>query len=81
MAVNKEINTPKPRLMEKPFTMLAPNELPKTYKIKQVISVDVFESRMDGHARLQPRSMACWRVRPERNSSFNLSKIKMIASC
>jgi len=41
---------------EKPFTMLAPNVLPKKNRIKQVISVEVFESRIEGQARLQARS-------------------------
>ena len=45
-------------VIEKPLTMLAPNVLPKNNKIKHVIRVEIFESRMEGQARLQPRSMA-----------------------
>ena len=43
MAVNSETSTPSARVTEKPFTMLAPNVLPKTNRIKQVMSVEVFE--------------------------------------
>ena len=64
----------------KPFTMLAPKVLPKTKRIRQVISVELLESRMDGHARLHARSIACRNVRPDLNSSFKRSKISTFAS-
>ena len=45
-----------------------------------VMSVAMFESRMEGQARFQARSTACSKVRPLRSSSFRRSKIRMFAS-
>ena len=46
----------------------------------QVISVEVFESRIDGQARSSPARMAAAIVLPLRSSSFMRSKIRMLAS-
>lgn len=78
IAVNKLVPTPIARVKEKPFTILAPKVLPKMYRTRQVSRVEAFESRIDGQARDQPRSIAGRRVRPARSSSFSLSKIKYI---
>jgi hypothetical protein len=71
IAVNILTRTPIPRVSENPLTMLAPNVLPKKKRIRQVISVEIFESRIEGQARFQPRSIACLSDFPERSSSLS----------
>ena len=71
MAVNILTTTPIARVSENPLTMLAPNVVPNQKRMAQVISVERFESRMDGQAFFQPRSIEFLRVLPERSSSFN----------
>jgi len=44
--------------MAKPTIRVAPKLLPNQYRIRQVIRVEKFESRMEGQARLKPRSTA-----------------------
>ena len=50
IAVNRLTNTPIASVSAKPLTMLAPNALPNQYRMPQVISVEIFESRIDGQA-------------------------------
>ena len=45
-----------------------------------VIIDEVFESRIDGHAREKPSCTASMMPLPLRNSSFILSNIRMLAS-
>ena len=81
-------STPIARVMANPLTAGAPVSLsprtlkpePSQYKMAQMISVEMFESRMEVQARSKPASMAALRLRPRRNSSFIRSKIKMLAS-
>jgi hypothetical protein len=80
IAQNKLTPTPTARVKAKPFTIVAPKDEPNQNKMAQVISVEAFESRMDGQARFQARSTACKKVRPLRSSSFNRSKIRIFAS-
>jgi hypothetical protein len=61
---NKLITTPIARVSEKPFTIVAPKVLPNQNRMADVISAAMFESRMDGQARLQAWSKACLRTRP-----------------
>src|SRR5258708_3511297 len=79
-AVNKLTTTPSARVSAKPLTRLAPKVLPNQYRMAQVISVEIFESRMEGQARLKPASTAWRRTLPDRSSSFIRSKIRMLAS-
>lgn len=80
MAVKSEIPTPRARVREKPFTMVAPNAEPNQKRIREVMMVARFESRMDDQARVQPWSTAWVRFFPLRSSSFNRSKMRMFAS-
>ena len=68
--------TPMPRTIAKPLTCAGPTNP----RITHVISVDVFESRMAGHARLTAASTAAGMVRPARTSSLKRSKIRTLAS-
>lgn len=58
IAENKLTATPKANVIAKPLTKLAPNVDPNQKRIEQVISVAIFESLIDGHARFQPNSIA-----------------------
>ncbi len=80
MAVKMLVITPKARVMAKPLTILAPKFEPNQNKIAQVMSVLRAESRIEGQERLKPSSMASFRLRPFRNSSFIRSKTRMLAS-
>src|SRR5450759_1957463 len=53
IAVNRLTRTPKARLIANPNTKEAPNELPRMPRMKQVIKVEIFESRIEGQARRQ----------------------------
>ena len=64
IAVKRLISTPMKRLIAKPTMIVAPKLLPKMYRMAQVIIVEKFESRIEGHARLKPRSTADAIVRP-----------------
>ena len=70
------IKTPRIRVKANPLTKLVPkaNRIPLTIKVLRLLSL------IDGHARLNPSSIAKPKIRPLRNSSFILSKIKMLAS-
>src|SRR5205807_9772923 len=54
--------------------------LPKAYSTAQVMSVDIFESRIEGQARFHPISIAEESKRPARNSSLTRSKMSTLAS-
>lgn len=58
IAENKLTPTPKAKVMAKPLTKLAPNVDPNQKRIEHVMIVAMFESRMEGHARFQPNSIA-----------------------
>jgi len=79
-AVNKLTATPNARVKENPLTIVAPNWLPNQKRIALVISVAMFESRIEGQALVQPKEMAISNRLPLRNSSLSLSKINMLAS-
>jgi len=72
--------TPNERVNANPLTKLAPNVEPNQKRIALVIKVARFESRMDGQARFQPRSIACCKVRPFLSSSLRRSNIRIFAS-
>ncbi len=80
MALNSETQTPMARTSAKPMMMVAPNCWPKKYSTPQVMSVEVFESRIEGQARSSPERIAAASVLPLRSSSFMRSKIRMLAS-
>ena len=80
IAENKLTSTPSASVIAKPFTKLAPKEEPNQKRIRLVMRVAMFESRMEGQARFQPRSIAWNSVLPLRNSSFKRSNIRMLAS-
>ena len=79
-AVNILIATPMASVEAKPTISVAPKLLPNAYRTEQVISVEIFESRIDGHARFQPTSMADASNLPARNSSLMRSKMSTLAS-
>ena len=58
IALNSETTTPMASTSAKPMMIVAPNFWPKKYSTPQVISVDVFESRIDGQARSSPARIA-----------------------
>ena len=76
MAVNIETKTPTASASANPLIRL----VVKKYNTKQVISVEMFESRMEGQALLNPSLMARSNFFPARNSSFILANIKILAS-
>ena len=76
IAVSIEITTPTANVTAKPLIIGAP----KLYKIQQVMSVEVFESRIELQAREKPISNDDFTDFPDRNSSFIRSNIKMFAS-
>src|SRR5262249_8831422 len=47
IALNSDTTTPMPSTRAKPMMIVAPNCWPKMYSTAQVISVEVFESRID----------------------------------
>ena len=79
-ALNILTATPIPRVRAKPDIRLAPNLCPNQKSIALVIKVETLLSLMDVHALLNPISIAEVNVRPNLNSSFILSKIRMLAS-
>ena len=74
------INTPIANVAAKPCTMEAPKVSANQNKITQVIKVDTLPSLIAGQALLNPTFIDVNNVRPDRNSSFIRSKIKMLAS-
>ena len=80
MAVNMLTNTPIARVSEKPLTILAPKVFPNQNRMAQVISVEKFESRMEGQAFFQPRSIEFLSDLARAQLFFNLSKISTLAS-
>ncbi len=80
IAENILIRTPIAKVIENPRTKEAPNCSPNQNKIKQVIKVEIFESRIEGQALLKPVSTALDRGRPFLSSSLKRSNIKIFAS-
>ena len=76
IALNIETITPIARVNAKPLTMLVPQK----YRITQVIIVVMFESKILVKALSNPELIAVKSVLPALNSSFVLSKIKILAS-
>src|SRR3989344_187442 len=76
MAVNILIKTPIPKVRAKPLTTLVPIQK----RITEVIRLDMFESRMEGHARLKPSVTAAKISLSFFSSSLVLSKIRIFAS-
>jgi len=76
MAVNIETKTPTASASANPLIRL----VVKKYNTKQVISVEIFESRIEGQALLNPSLIARSNFFPARNSSFILANIKILAS-
>ena len=76
IALNIETATPIARVNANPFTILVPQK----YKIAQVIIVVIFESKILVNALSNPELIAVNNVLPAFNSSFVLSKIKILAS-
>ena len=62
------------------MTIVAPNVFPNQNKIAEVIRAAIFESLIEGQARLQASSDAWLRTLPPRNSSFNRSNTRILAS-
>ena len=75
-AVNILTRTPIDNVTAKPFMI----GCPKLYKIIQVISVDILESRILLQALLNPDSRPASSVAPSLTSSFHRSNIKILAS-
>ncbi len=76
MAVNILMRTPRPRTSAKP--LIGP--VPKFHRIAHVINVHTLESKIEVKALANPVSIAARRVLPLRNSSFNRSNMRMLAS-
>ena len=76
IAVNIETITPIDNVKAKPLTTL----VPKKYRITQAKTVVIFESKILVNALSKPELIAVNKFRPALNSSFVLSKIKMLAS-
>ena len=66
MAVNIEISTPMISTSAKPLT----TDVPKYHRMKAVMSVDTFESKIEFQARPKPASMAAFSDLPARSSSL-----------
>ena len=79
-AVNTLMMIPSASVIEKPFTIVAPKALPNQKRIPQVINTAMFESRIEGQARFQPKFMDCCSGFPARSSSLMRSKTRMFAS-
>ena len=67
---NKLMTIPIASVSANPFTMVAPKVLPNQYRMMAVIRAATFESRIEGQARLQAWSKACFRDLPPRSSSL-----------
>ena len=76
IAVSMEIKTPKPKVRAKPFIEDVPNQK----RIIAVMMEEMFESRIESHARENPSCIESLRDFPLFSSSFILSNIKMFAS-
>ena len=80
MAVNMEVSTPIARVTENPVTAELAEPLPNKNRIPAMIKVEIFPSRMDCQARLNPIWEANCRDLPMRNSSFIRSNMRILAS-
>jgi len=76
MAENIEIKIPISSVIANPRTIPDPSQI----NIKAVMTDAIFESRIESHARENPVSIASRNDFPFSFSSFNRSKIKMLAS-
>ena len=76
IAENKEIKIPSAKVNANPLI----NEVATKNNIAQTIKELKFESRIEGHALLNPSSIDCDKLFPDFISSFILAKIKMFAS-
>ena len=65
-----------PRVSANPFIKLVPNQK----RIADVIKLDMFESRIEGHALPKPSVKAFFKLLPIFFSSLKRSNIKMFAS-
>ena len=80
IAENMLTATPIASVIANPRTNDAPNWSPNQNRIAHVMKVATFESRIEGHARRKPVSIAVASGRPRRSSSFIRSKMRMFAS-
>ena len=76
MAENMLIIIPTPKVRAKPFIILVPIQK----RMPAVIKLEMLESLIDNHARLNPSEMTDCKFFPFFNSSFILSNIKILAS-
>ena len=76
IAVNMEMSTPRPRVKAKPLMA----DVPSQKRMIAVIIDEMFESRIESQAREKPSWSASSIDFPLFNSSFILSKIRMLAS-
>ena len=76
MAEKSEMEIPIAKVMAKPRTIPEPNQ----YKIAQVIREEILESRIEGKALANPNLSEVAKSLPSLNSSFILSKIRILAS-
>ena len=76
IAVIIETKTPSPNVIANPLIKVVPNANNTTAEI----ILEIFPSRIDVHARLNPSLIESERDLPDRNSSFIRSKIKILAS-
>ena len=79
-AVNMLSATPIPKVKAKPWTRPAPSLSPNQKSIAAIMRVVMFPSRIAGHARLNPISIADPKPHPPRISSLIRSKINTFAS-
>ena len=79
-AVNMLSSTPIASVSAKPCIMLVLNLSPNQNSTTAVMMVDMFPSRIDGHARSKPAFNAANRSLPARSSSLARSDISMFAS-
>jgi len=76
MAENMLTKMPIAKVKAKPLMMLVPSQ----NKIRQVIKEEIFESRIEVQARLNPSSIAPPKLLPQFSSSLIRAKIKILAS-
>jgi len=68
--------TPIPKVSANPFT----SDVPTVKRITDEIKLEMFESRIDGHARVNPSRNADFESFPLSSSSFARSKMRIFAS-
>src|SRR3989338_7459574 len=76
IAVSIETKTPSPKTSAKPLM----SDVPSQNRMTAVIMDEMFESRMEGHARAKPSLIASPVDLPPRSSSFMRSNMRTLAS-